>query len=101
MKGVANRISLIRENCFRETLQITRSAKIVCLENLALYGNSVIFVSPTPAVVSELSEVVGVVVEKQAIMGGEGFTVSITFHEQCSMSHTHAHTHTHTHTHTL
>ena len=35
VKGVAN---LIRENCFRETLQITRSAKIVHLENLALYG---------------------------------------------------------------
>ena len=35
---MGNRISLIRENCFRETVQITRSAKIVCLENLALYG---------------------------------------------------------------
>ena len=31
-------MSLIRENCFRETLQITRSAKIVCLENLVLYS---------------------------------------------------------------
>ena len=33
IKGVANRISLTRE-----MLQITRSAKIVHLENLALYG---------------------------------------------------------------
>ena len=29
---------MIRENCFRETLQITLAAKIVRLENLALYG---------------------------------------------------------------
>ena len=39
---MASRISLIRENSFHETLQITRSAKIVCLENLALYGISYI-----------------------------------------------------------
>ena len=41
-KGVSkrrgNRISLIRENCFRETLQITPFVKIVRLENLALYS---------------------------------------------------------------
>ena len=29
IEGVANRISLICKNCFHETLQITRSAKIV------------------------------------------------------------------------
>ena len=34
---MSNRISLIHENCLRETLQITRSVKIVRLENLALY----------------------------------------------------------------
>ena len=38
VKGMANKISLICENCFRETLQITQSEKIVHLENLALYG---------------------------------------------------------------
>ena len=35
---MGNRFSLIRENCFHETLQITRSTKIVHLENLVLYG---------------------------------------------------------------
>ena len=38
VKGVANRISLIRENCFCETLQLTRSVKIVHLENLVLFS---------------------------------------------------------------
>ena len=41
---MANRISLIRENCFRETLQITRSVKIVYLENLALYGSLSVYI---------------------------------------------------------
>ena len=39
VKGVANRISLIRKYCLLETLRIPRSAKIVRRENLALYSN--------------------------------------------------------------
>ena len=35
---MANRTSLVSEKFFRETLPTTRSAKIVRLENLALYG---------------------------------------------------------------